>query len=137
MSNKDKLNIINILIIYEKITTKLQIKYQALLDSLVIKYPALLDSLVNTPKENNNSNEVIQLFREILEYDEAINNYGKNITNSETKEKFNNLKKSLGKLQIIVLINKLNKSNNCKKILNTFVNTINAIIEEILLLDSN
>jgi len=120
MSNENKLDNINISIIYKEITKNLDI--------------ILLNPLENTHDENNNSYEVIQLFYEILEYDKAIYNYGKYITTPETKEKFNNLKISLGKLQIIVLINKLNKSNNCKKNLNTFVNIINAEIEKILLM---
>ena len=78
--------------------------------------------------QNNNINE-------LFKNDDSINNFEDKILNNKTKNNFNNLKQNIGKLQVLVLIKKLEKANDCNDVINSLleifnnkINTVNEIL---------
>jgi len=113
----------NILGISCEISTKLGID-SGTLDTILRKN--LTEEELNRTFSNNP--KMIQL-EELLNKDSNILEFEKKITSDDTKQKFDTLKNSLGKLQILVLINKLKKSKNCDEVLNSFMSVFNDKIE--------
>jgi hypothetical protein len=106
----DKLGIDNKILnqILEEKLTKEQLETQFKDDEKIKKITALLDTDAK-----------------ILEFGET------HITKDSTKDNFDKLKTSLGKLQILVLINDLKKSKNCDDVLNSFMKVFNDKLETV------
>ena len=106
-------------------------------DKLGIDREILSDILKEKNIEGIYRSELMDtLIQKLLENDEAINKFEEKITIESTKINFRNLKNSLGKLQVLVLINKLKKSNTCDEVLNTFITAINNKIENVVSISS-
>jgi hypothetical protein len=127
----------NIIDIIKNIAKKLKISETILLD--IIK-PKITDKELN---ENIIDTEIIN---KLLNIDSQFVTFeDKYIIKEKTKNNFNELKNNLGKLQILVLINKLKKSENCDDILNSFLSVFNnkfktinnILISELNQLDSH
>lgn len=129
MNENDLSNIIPIDLksIIPKIATALEIEEDILMEIITNK--------INIVGINNNElvNEVIV---KLLKNDEAIKKFGDRITKDTTKDKYKNLKRNLGKLQVLILINKLKQSNNCEDVLNTFISAINNKLENLVELEN-
>ena len=103
---------------------------------LKIDYKPLEEIIItNLSEEQRNINfEGSLMFKieNLLEKDLLISNFGELEINKEsTKINFMKLKNSLGKLQILVLINNLKKSKDCNDVLNSFMNIFNNKIESV------
>lgn len=88
---------------------------------------------INKSSENHKDkiNEIIKL----LQSDIDINKFGNDLKNQEIKNNFHKLKNNLGKLQVLVLLKKLEKSKDCDDILNGFIGIINnkiSVVNDIL-----
>ena len=107
-------------------------------DALDIEQHILRDIITN--KINivgiNSTRLVNELIAKLLQNDKAINEFGNHITSETTKEKYKNLKRNLGKLQVLILIDKLKQSNNCDDVLNTFISAINNKLENLVELEN-
>jgi hypothetical protein len=98
-----------------------------------------LTDLINknlTPEEISKSGEnhrnKIDVIIKLLQSDREINNFGNSL--NAQNDNFNRLKNNLGKLQVLILLKKIDKSKNCDEILNTFITLINnkiSIINDI------
>jgi hypothetical protein len=76
--------------------------------------------------------EKIKKITALLETDSKILEFGESqIKKESTKDNFNKLKNSLGKLQILVLINDLKKSKDCDDVLNSFMKVFNDKLETV------
>jgi hypothetical protein len=85
---------------------------------------------------------VMNQINNLLNADNNINNFEKNISSLEVKNNFNLLKQNLGKLQILILLKKLEKSKNCDEIINSLIEAltdkighVNKIIDNKLIQD--
>ena len=77
-------------------------------------------------------NEKMCKINNLLDTNADILNFGESyITQETTKNNFMKLKTSLGKLQILVLINDLKKSKNCDDVLDSFIKVFNDKIESV------
>jgi len=65
---------------------------------------------------------------ELLGSDNQIDAFGKN---NNLGDNFNELKSSLGKLQMLALIKNLKKAEKCEDVLNTFINLMNNKIGQV------
>ncbi len=116
----------NILDISKTISIKLGIDQKILDDILKQK---LSDEQL---KMEFKDDEKICKINSLLETDANILKFGESqITQESTKNNFNKLKNSLGKLQILVLINNLKKSKNCDDVLDSFIKVFNDKIETV------
>ena len=75
--------------------------------------------------------ELISKINELLKNDEEIRNFDTKELDPQVSLNFNLLKKNLGKLQILVLLKKFEKSDNTSDILNTFIQILNQKIENV------
>jgi hypothetical protein len=101
-----------------------------------------LTQLINkilTPEEiaksGENHRDKIDTIIKLLGSDKDINNFGNSLKNQQVKDNFNQLKNNLGKLQVLVLLKKIDKSKNCDDVLNTFIGIINnkvSIVNDIM-----
>jgi hypothetical protein len=115
---------INIEGIIELVANKLNINKEPLLE--IIKKKNLDINLTN-----NLIKEKIDIIKKLLVEDENINNFENKIETEDVKNNFRNLKESLGKLQILALIKKIEKSNNCDDVLNILIETLNQKISSV------
>ena len=116
----------NILDISKKISTKLGIDQKILDDILIEKLSE--EQLKMEFKDDDKMSKINTL----LETDANILKFGESqITEESTKNNFTRLKNSLGKLQILVLINDLRKSKNCNDVLDSFIKVFNDKIETV------
>ena len=77
-------------------------------------------------------NEKMCKINNLLDTNADILNFGEShITQETTKNNFMKLKTSLGKLQILVLINDLKKSKKCDDVLDSFIKVFNDKIESV------
>jgi len=88
------------------------------------------DDLTNIIQEKLSEDELKQIIdnddvNNLINHDSTFAEFEKNILIQETRDNFSNLKQNLGKLQTLVLINKLKKSKNCDDILNSLFSTFN------------
>jgi hypothetical protein len=88
--------------------------------------------LFDAIQKNNNIDleiqnaELIEKINELLNFDEDINKFDNEyIKNENTKKNFNNFKQNIGKLQILILLKNIEKSQNCDDILNSFIGILN------------
>ena len=79
-----------------------------------------------------NDGEKMEKIKKLFESDAKILNF-KNleIKQDSTKDSFTKLKTSLGKLQILVLINNIKKSKNTEEVLDSFIKVFNDKIESV------
>ena len=76
--------------------------------------------------------EKMKKIRSLLDTDANILKFGEShIRQESTKENFIKLKNSLGKLQILVLINDLKKSKDCDDVINSVMKVFNDKIETV------
>ena len=61
-----------------------------------------------------------------------FDNFESKIQGNETKENFKKFKENLGRLQVLVLIKKLEKSTNCDEIIKSFLDVLNPNIETLI-----
>jgi len=116
----------NILDISKIISTKLGIE-QKILDD-ILKQKLSEEQLKIEFKDD----EKICKINSLLDADANILKFGEsNITEESTKSNFIKLKNSLGKLQILVLINDLKKSKNCNDVLDSFIMVFNDKLETV------
>jgi hypothetical protein len=121
---------IGIIDLSKLIATDLNIPVEQLTDLITKKL---------TPEEiarsGENHKDKIHMIIKLLQSDKEINNFGNSLTNQAVKDNFNNLKNNLGKLQVLVLLKKIDKSNNCDEVLNTFIGIMNnkvSIVNDIM-----
>jgi len=105
-------------------------------DSLGINEKTLEDILRKklTDKELEiefTDSEKLQKIEKLFESDAKILNVDSQIEKQSTKDSFTKLKDSLGKLQILVLINNIKKSKNTDEILDSFIKVFNDKIESV------
>ena len=116
----------NILDISKIISEKLGIENKILYDLLIQKLSE--DQLKMEFKDN----EKMCKINSLLETDAGILKFGEShITKDSTMTNFTKLKNSLGKLQILVLINDLKKSKNCDDVLDSFMKVFNDKLETV------
>lgn len=72
--------------------------------------------------------EQIEKINKLIKSDNKINDFGKT---NKLSDNFNNLKISLGNLQMLALIKNLEKADNCEDVLNTFIELMNNKIEQV------
>jgi len=116
----------NIIYILQLIATKLNIDENILIDTIKNK--------VNDKELTNiiTDSDKLDKINNLLKIDSQFNDFEKNnIKNENTKQNFNKLKQNLGKLQILVLINKLSKSDKCDDIINALLNILTEKFENI------
>jgi hypothetical protein len=86
-------------------------------------------------KSSENHKDKIDVIMNLLKSDTDINDFGNSLKNQEVKDNFNKLKNNLGKLQVLVLLKKIDKSKNCDDVLNTFIGIINnkvSVVNDIM-----
>jgi len=86
-------------------------------------------------KSSDNHKDKINEIKNLLQSDEDINNFGDNLKNQAVKNNFEKLKNNLGKLQVLVLLKKIEKSKDCDDILNNFIGIINnkiSVVNDVL-----
>jgi len=116
----------NILAISKKISDKLGIDNQ-ILDKL-LKEKLSQEQLDMEFKDD----EKMCKIETLLESDAKILDFGESqIKKESTKQSFTKLKNSLGKLQILVLINDIKKSKNTDDVLDSFMKIFNDKIESV------
>ena len=116
----------NILDISKTISEKLGIE-QKILDD-ILKQKLSEEQLKMEFKDDEKMCKITSL----LETDANILKFGElQITQESTRNNFTKLKNSLGKLQILVLINDLKKSKNCDEVLDSFIKVFNDKIESV------
>ena len=116
----------NIIGISKTISTKLGIDQKILDDILKEK---LSEEQLNMEFKDD---EKMCKINSLLETDADILKFGESqITQESTRNNFTKLKNSLGKLQILVLINDLKKSKNCDDVLDSFIKVFNDKIESV------
>ena len=74
---------------------------------------------------------LFQNIDKLIENNNEINTFESRLKTDRTKQNYNILKKSMGKLQILTLINRLNKSTNCDEILNSFIVALNDNVSSV------
>lgn len=99
-------------------------------NNLNINKSILLDVIKDKIDLNKEIHDV-DTINKLIEVDNKINNFEKNILYDNTKQNFQKLKNNLGKMQILVLISKLKKTTNCDDIINTLLNVLNNKFENI------
>jgi len=114
--------------IIEQIATKLSINSNLLigiLDRKGIDKGQLVDNILLTKIGG------------LINADEGINNFETKIKKEDVKANYGQLKQSLGKLQTLILIKKLEKAEDCSDVLNSLiivlnqkVSAVNNILEE-------
>jgi len=78
------------------------------------------------PAADQNLNDVQkEQIRKLLESDTKINDFGNGIVDDPTKLKFTELKGNLAKLQLLVIMKKMEKSKNCDDVINSFISVFN------------
>jgi hypothetical protein len=125
--NSDEIGIIEL---SKLIAGKLAIPEQQLIDLINTKL---------TPEEiakskDFNKDKISEIMK-LLQSDEEITKFGDSLKNQGVKDNFEHLKKNLGKLQVLVLLKKIDKSTNCDDVLNTFIGIINnkvSIVNDIM-----
>ena len=85
------------------------------------------------PIQNRTINDKILLQKiiQLLGSDIEINKFRTKIKNPMVLNNFDKMKEKLGELQILTLIKKIEKSETCDDVLNTFVNILNNKIETV------
>lgn len=91
--------------------------------------PNILTAIIEKNLSDENQKKIIDeskllKIRKLLEADNKFVEFEKKNIESETRQNFNLLKTNLGKLQINILIKKLEKSKDCNSILSLFIETI-------------
>ena len=86
--------------------------------------------LTNIIQEKLSEDELKQIIdnddvNNLINHDSTFAEFESKIIIQETKDNFKNLKQNLGKLQTLVLINRLKKSKNCDDILNSLFSVFN------------
>ena len=116
----------NILEISKKISQKLGIDNSILEQILKEKLNEEELNMVFTNEEK------MCKIQSLLDTDSSILSFGESkITTQTTRDNFTKLKNSLGKLQILVLINDLKKSKNCDDVLDSFIKVFNDKLETV------
>lgn len=75
--------------------------------------------------------ELLDKINKLLENDKEINDFNVTDLDQHVIDNFNLLKQNLGKLQILILMKKLEKSNNTSDILVSFIQVLNQKIENV------
>jgi hypothetical protein len=96
----------------------------------------IIDDLLKNINFDKLSDEKKSLIDNLIDADDKLNLFKDKIKTDKVKKNFDGLKTNLGKLQILILIKSLKKSESCDdildsfiKILNTNVNSMNQIAE--------
>jgi hypothetical protein len=114
-----------ILEISKIISTQLNIDYESL-------EKIIMSNLSEEQLALEFDDKLMLKINDLLEKDLLIYKFGETeIKKESTKIDFIKLKNSLGKLQILVLINNLKKSKNCNDVLKSFMNIFNKKIETV------
>jgi hypothetical protein len=74
---------------------------------------------------------LIKKIEDLLSNDDEIDKFGNLLTDPDIISNFNLLKENLGKLQILVLLKNLEKSNNYSEMLNSFITILNSKFENV------
>jgi len=80
---------------------------------------------------NFENDEKMVKIKSLLEKDANILKFGDDHIKGKSKENFIKLKNSLGKLQILVLINDIKKSKDCNDVLDSFMKVFNDKIDSV------
>ena len=116
----------NIIKILNLIATRLNIDENILLNAVKDK---INDTELNIEITDQDKlykiNELLNIDSKFVEFEQ------KNILQERTKRNFNKLKQNLGKLQILVLIKKLNESKGCDDIINALLSVLNTKFESV------
>lgn len=99
------------------IANKLGIESDIILDAIHV---SLVDQII--------SDDQIEKIHELLYSDDEINKFG---LDNQLGENFDELKSSLGKLQMLALTKNLKKAQKCEEVLNTFINLMNNKIGQV------
>jgi trehalose-6-phosphate synthase len=116
----------NIIFILKSIASRLNIDENTLLDAVKGK--------INNKELNNEITDPDRLMKinELLDVDSKLVEFERNnILQEQTKENFNKLKQTLGKLQILVLIKKLSESKGCDDVINSLLSVLNTKFESV------
>lgn len=113
----------NILDVAENISRKLNIDPNKLKDIIELKIPER-DRIINEQSLLNKINL-------LLESDDQINKFQSRLNNPVVLANFNTMKEKLGELQILALIKKLEKSESCDDVLNSFLVVLNNKFESV------
>jgi hypothetical protein len=75
--------------------------------------------------------ELLDKINKLLENDKEINEFNIEDLDENVINNFNSLKQNLGKLQILILMKKLEKSNTTSDVLLSFIQVLNQKIENV------
>ena len=108
----------NIIEITDKIAKNLGIESKELLDIIE-------GNLSEDEKNIKIPDDKMEIINNLLNSDTNIQKFETNIKSEKVKTNYNTLKNNLAKLQVLVLIKKLKKSEKCDDVLNSFIMVLN------------
>jgi membrane-anchored protein YejM (alkaline phosphatase superfamily) len=120
MINNNITNINTITDFANVVASKLQIESKDLI--------TIIDQKKININETINESTNIKI-KELLKADDDINNFDKYIKTEKVKKNFNLLKKNLAELQVLVILKKLEKVENCDEVINVLLSALNNKLE--------
>ena len=120
MINNNITNITNITDFANLVASKLQIESKDLI--------TIIDQKKININETIDESTNIKI-KELLKADDDINNFDKYIKTEKVKKNFNLLKKNLAELQVLVILKKLEKVENCDEVINVLLSALNNKLE--------